>query len=161
MTSVHPFLWFESGAEEATALYVELLGGKILTERHWGPGGPAAEGSLMSVAFELDGREYEAFNGGPHEPFNDAFSMWVSVETQDELDKVWDGLTANGGKGVACGWLTDRWGVRWQIVPTILGDLLNDPDPQRAQRAMKKMLSSVKFDIAELKAAADGADGAD
>lgn len=156
MQAIHPFLWFESGADEAAELYVRLLGGSILAKREWGPGGPAPEGSLMSVSFEIGGCQYEAFNGGPHDPFNDSFSLWATVETQEELDRVWDGLTADGGAGVACGWLRDRFGVRWQIVPSILGHLLNDPDPERAARAMKAMLGSVKFDIAELKAAADG-----
>src|ERR1700761_2900355 len=109
MQTVHPFLWFESGAEEAAELYPSLLGGSILEKRYWGPGGPSPEGSLMSVAFEIGGCEYEGFNGGPHEPFNDSYSMWVTVETQDELDRIWDGLTANGGAGVACGWLKDPW----------------------------------------------------
>ena len=157
MQSVHPFLWFESGADEAAELYVGLLGGSILAKREWGPGGPSPEGSLMSVSFEISGRQYEAFNGGPHEPFNDSFSMWVTVDDQEELDRIWDGLTSGGGAGIACGWLRDRFGVRWQIVPSILMELLSDPDPARASRAMQAMLSSVKFDIAGLKAAADGA----
>ncbi len=110
----------------------------------------------MSVRFEIDGREYEAFNGGPHDPFNDAFSLSVFVDTQEELDRVWDALIADGGEGVACGWLRDRWGLRWQIVPAAFGELMNDPDPVRVARVTQAMLTMVKLDIAALKAAADG-----
>jgi predicted 3-demethylubiquinone-9 3-methyltransferase (glyoxalase superfamily) len=156
MQKIRPFLWFESGAEEAADRYVEVFNGSILGKQHWGPGGPAPEGSLLSVRFEIAGLEYEAFNGGPHDAFNDAFSLWVTVETQEELDRVWDALTADGGEGTACGWLRDRWGVRWQIVPSILGELLGDPDPGRSSRATRAMLGMVKLDIAALVAAADG-----
>lgn len=156
MTKIHPFLWFESGAEEAAHRYVEIFGGEILDEQRWGPGGPAPEGSLLSVTFQIDGRDYVAFNGGPHEAFNDTFSIWVTVESQEELDRVWDALIADGGAGVACGWLRDRWGVRWQIVPSILEQLMKDPDPARSSRATQAMLSMVKLDIAPLIAAANG-----
>jgi predicted 3-demethylubiquinone-9 3-methyltransferase (glyoxalase superfamily) len=156
MQAIHPFLWFESGADEAAALYVDVLGGSILAKREWGPGGPVPEGSLMSVSFEIAGAQYEAFNGGPHEPFNDSFSMWVTVDDQDELDRIWDGLIAGGGAGIACGWLHDRFGVRWQIVPSALGELMSDPDPGRSARATQAMLGMIKLDIAALRAAADG-----
>jgi len=156
MHKIRPFLWFESGAEDAAKRYVEVFSGSIVNEQRWGPGAPSPEGSLMSVRFEIDGREYEAFNGGPHEAFNDSFSMWADVDTQEELDRIWDALIEGGGEGVACGWLKDPWGVRWQVVPTQLGALLSDPDPERAGRAMQAMLKMVKLDIAALKAAADG-----
>jgi predicted 3-demethylubiquinone-9 3-methyltransferase (glyoxalase superfamily) len=153
---ITPFLWFESGAEEAANLYVSVFGGTILEERRWGPGGPAPEGSLMSVTFEIDGREYQAFNGGPHEPFNDSVSLFVTVDTQEELDAAWSSLLEGGGEAVACGWLRDHWGLRWQIVPKILGELMSDPDRERAGRTTQAMLTMVKLDIATLKAAADG-----
>jgi predicted 3-demethylubiquinone-9 3-methyltransferase (glyoxalase superfamily) len=153
---ITPFLWFDEGAEEAANLYVSVFNGRIVEERRWGAGGPAPEGSLMSVAFEIDGREYEAFNGGPGHPFSDSFSLVANVDTQEELDAAWSKLLEGGGEPVACGWLTDRFGVSWQIVPTVLGELLSDPDPGRSTRAMQAMLGMVKLDIAELKAAADG-----
>jgi predicted 3-demethylubiquinone-9 3-methyltransferase (glyoxalase superfamily) len=153
---ITPFLWFDDGAEEAANLYVSLFSGKIVEQHHWGPGGPAPAGSLMSVTFELDGREYQAFNGGPGHPFTDAFSLVANVDTQEELDRAWDALIEGGGAPVACGWLKDRFGVSWQIVPTILGELLTDPDAGRSSRAVQAMLGMVKLDIAGLKAAADG-----
>jgi predicted 3-demethylubiquinone-9 3-methyltransferase (glyoxalase superfamily) len=156
MPSLSTFLWFEDRADEAAELYVSVFGGRIVDTRRWGPGGPAPEGSLMSVSFELDGHRYEAFNGGPGHPFSDSFSIYVNVETQEELDRIWDVLTASGGKGVACGWLKDRFGLSWQIVPAALGELLTDPDPGRSSRALQAMLSMVKLDIAELEAAANG-----
>jgi predicted 3-demethylubiquinone-9 3-methyltransferase (glyoxalase superfamily) len=156
MHKISPFLWFDDGAEEAANLYVSIFGGKILEERRWGAGAPAPEGSLMSVSFEIDGRQYEAFNGGPGHPFSDATSLSVYVDTQEELDNAWDRLVADGGQPVACGWLTDKFGLSWQIVPNVLGELLTDPDPDRSSRAMKAMLSMVKLDISVLKAAADG-----
>jgi len=156
MHKIHPFLWFESGADEAARRYVDVFSGSIVSERLWGPGGAAPAGSLLSVHFEIDGREYEAFNGGPHEAFNDSFSMAVEVDTQEELDRIWDALIEGGGKPVACGWLNDPWGVRWQVTPTILTELMNDPDPERATRATQAMLKMVKLDITALKAAADG-----
>jgi predicted 3-demethylubiquinone-9 3-methyltransferase (glyoxalase superfamily) len=156
MHKIHPFLWFESGAEDAAKLYVSVFDGKILNEHRWGPGGPVPEGTLMSVQFEIDGREYEAFNGGPHEAFNDSISLWASVDTQEEIDRIWEALTANGGEGIACGWLRDPFGVRWQIIPPVLGELMSDPDPERAGRATQAMMKMVKLDIAALRAAADG-----
>jgi predicted 3-demethylubiquinone-9 3-methyltransferase (glyoxalase superfamily) len=156
MHKISPFLWFDDDAEDAANLYVSIFGGKIIDEHRWGPGGPAPEGSLMSVIFEIDGREYQAFNGGPGHPFSDAASLAVSVETQEELDDAWDRLIEGGGQPVACGWLTDRFGLSWQIVPAVLGELLSDPDSGRSSRALEAMLSMVKLDIAALRAAADG-----
>ncbi len=156
MTKLSTFLWFEQDAEKAAALYVSIFGGRVYDERHWGPGGPAPEGSLMSVSFELDGHEYQAFNGGPGHPFTDASSIFVDVADQAELDSVWDRLVADGGRGVACGWLQDRFGLSWQIIPHELGELLTDPDPGRSSRALQAMLQMVKLDVAALRAAADG-----
>ena len=154
MSKISPFLWFDDQAEDAANLYVSIFGGRILDVRHWGAGGPAPEGSVLSVTFEIDGRDYQAFNGGPDHEFNEAVSIWVNVETQDELDSIWEQLIEGGGEGVACGWLKDRFGLRWQVVPTVLGRLMSDPDPGRAARATQAMLRMVKLDIAELEAAA-------
>jgi predicted 3-demethylubiquinone-9 3-methyltransferase (glyoxalase superfamily) len=110
----------------------------------------------MSVAFTLDGHEYQAFNGGPGHPFADSFSLYVDAKDQAEVDEIWDKLTADGGQGVACGWLADKFGVSWQIIPSEMGALLMDPDPGRSSRAMQAMLSMVKIDLAAMKAAADG-----
>jgi predicted 3-demethylubiquinone-9 3-methyltransferase (glyoxalase superfamily) len=110
----------------------------------------------MAVTFELDGRAYQAFNGGPGHPFSDSFSLSVEFDTQEQLDAAWDALLADGGRPVACGWLADKFGVSWQLVPSVLAKLLADPDPARAERAMKAMLSMVKLDVAVLQAAADG-----
>jgi predicted 3-demethylubiquinone-9 3-methyltransferase (glyoxalase superfamily) len=153
---ITPFLWFDNTAEEAAKLYVEIFGGKIVGEQHWGPGAPAPEGSVMAITFEIDGREYQAFNGGPGHPFSDSFSLFATVDTQEELDAAWNRLLEDGGRAVACGWLADKFGVSWQIVPSVLPELLSDPDPARAGRAMQAMLGMVKLDIAALKAAADG-----
>jgi predicted 3-demethylubiquinone-9 3-methyltransferase (glyoxalase superfamily) len=155
-TTVTPFLWFDDQAEQAAALYISIFGGSIVRERRWGPGAPFPEGSVMSVTFELAGCEYEAFNGGPGHPFTDAFSISVTLDTQAELDDAWDRLLEGGGRPIACGWLCDRFGLSWQIVPKLMGELLSDPDPERSGRAMRAMLQMVKLDAAALQAAADG-----
>jgi predicted 3-demethylubiquinone-9 3-methyltransferase (glyoxalase superfamily) len=157
MTKLSTFLWFERDADVAANLYVSIFGGRLFDERRWGPGGPAPEGSLMSVSFEIDGQVYQAFNGGPAHPFTDAISIFVSVADQAEVDRVWDALIADGGSGVACGWLRDRFGLSWQIVPEELSELLMDPDPGRSSRALQAMLSMVKIDVAAMRAAADAA----
>jgi predicted 3-demethylubiquinone-9 3-methyltransferase (glyoxalase superfamily) len=156
MPKVSPFLWFDGTAGEAASLYVSVLGGKILEERRWGAGAPAPEGSVMSVTFEIDGQQFTAFNGGPDHHFTDATSLWVNADTQEEIDRVWDALTADGGAGVACGWLVDKFGLSWQVVPPILGELLSDPDTEKSGRVMQAMLGMVKLDIAGLEAAAVG-----
>jgi predicted 3-demethylubiquinone-9 3-methyltransferase (glyoxalase superfamily) len=156
MHKITPFLWFDDGAEDAAKLYVSIFAGSIVDEQRWGPGGAAPEGSLLSVTFEIDGRQYIAFNGGPDHPFTDAFSISVSVDTQEELDSAWDRLIEGGGRPVACGWLQDRFGLSWQIVPSILMDLLRSPDAGVATRVTKVMLDSVKLDFAAIKAAAEG-----
>jgi predicted 3-demethylubiquinone-9 3-methyltransferase (glyoxalase superfamily) len=154
--TINPFLWFDDAAEEAANLYVSIFGGKIESERRWGPGSPAPEGSLMAVTFELGGCDYVAFNGGPGHAFSDALSLSVEFDTQAELDSAWDRLLEGGGKPIACGWLVDKFGLSWQLVPALLPKLLADPDPARAGRAMQAMLGMVKLDSAALQAAADG-----
>ncbi|MDQ1547931.1 MAG: hypothetical protein QOH69_2835 [Actinomycetota bacterium] len=156
MHKITPFLWFEDGAEDAANLYVAIFSGTLGERREWGEGGPAPAGTFLSVTFEIDGREYIAFNGGPGHPFTDAFSISVTVDTQEELDDAWDRLLEGGGKPIACGWLVDRWGLSWQIVPKQLEELMKSMEPGVAERATRAMLGMVKLDIAALKAAADG-----
>jgi predicted 3-demethylubiquinone-9 3-methyltransferase (glyoxalase superfamily) len=158
MPNISTFLWFDDQSEEAAELYTSVVGGSIGEKRYWGPGGPAPEGSLMSVQFTLGGHEYQAFNGGPGHPFTDSHSIFVDTADQAETDRIWDALTADGGRGVACGWLQDKFGLSWQIIPTEMGALLQDPDPGRSSRAVQAMLAMVKIDLAAMKAAADGAD---
>jgi predicted 3-demethylubiquinone-9 3-methyltransferase (glyoxalase superfamily) len=157
MHKIQPFYWFDDKAEEAANLYVSLFGGaRIVDTRRWGPGTPFPEGSVLSVEFEIDGRSYIAFNGGPTFQLTEAASLSVTVDTQEELDALWDGLLANGGEPSQCGWLKDPYGLSWQIVPAILEELMRDPDPGRSSRATQAMLQMSKLDIAALKAAADG-----
>jgi predicted 3-demethylubiquinone-9 3-methyltransferase (glyoxalase superfamily) len=156
MHKVTPFLWFDDGAEEAANLYVSIFSGKVVEERRWGDGGAAPAGTLLSVTFEIDGREFIAFNGGPDHPFTDAFSISVTVDTQEELDAAWDRLIDGGGRPIACGWLKDRFGLSWQIVPKQLEDYMNSSEPGVAERATRAMLSMVKLNIAEIKAAVEG-----
>ena len=156
MTTTTPCLWFDGKAEEAANFYVGLFdSGKIISTRRFGPGAPFPEGSVLSVNFELDGREFMALNGGPQYQFTPAMSLFVTCETQEEVDRFWNALL-EGGTPVRCGWITDRFGLSWQIVPTILDEVLQSPDREKAGRAMKAMLGMTKLDIAELKRAHDG-----
>lgn len=157
-TSVSPFLWFDSEAAQAAALYVSLIPNSRITHtREYPEGAPGYEaGSVMGVSFELDGLPVQALNGGPQFRLSEAFSFYVSVPTQEEIDRLWDALIADGGEPSQCGWLKDRFGVSWQIVPPVLEELLQDPDPARAQRTLHAMLGMQKLDIAALRAAADG-----
>jgi predicted 3-demethylubiquinone-9 3-methyltransferase (glyoxalase superfamily) len=156
MKGITPFLWFESQAEEAAEFYVSIFPRSRITQttRH-GEGGPGPKGTVMTVAFELDGQEFVALNGGPQFSFTQAISFVVNCETQAEVDAFWDRLSA-GGKQVQCGWLTDRYGVPWQIVPTGLGRLLGDEDPERSRRVMSAMMQMRKLDIGELERAYAG-----
>jgi predicted 3-demethylubiquinone-9 3-methyltransferase (glyoxalase superfamily) len=151
-------LWFDTEGEEAAEFYCTLFpSSRIIGVSHYGEGGPRPAGSVLTVDFELDGRPYVALNGGPDHQFTDAVSFQVSCADQDEVDRYWDALTANGGEEGPCGWLKDRFGVSWQIVPTALPELLSDPDPDRANRAMQAMFKMTRIDIAAMRAAADGA----
>jgi predicted 3-demethylubiquinone-9 3-methyltransferase (glyoxalase superfamily) len=159
MSRVSPFLWFDDQAEQAAELYTSLIpGSRILDVRRYPEGSPppATAGSVMSVTFELDGLRVQALNGGPHFRFTEAVSLYVDVDTQQDVDRLWDGLIAGGGEPSQCGWLKDRFGLSWQIVPRVLDTLLQDPDPARAGRAMQAMLGMQKLDVAALLAAADG-----
>ncbi|NRF67020.1 VOC family protein [Aquincola sp. S2] len=153
MQKIAPFLWFDTQAEEAVELYTRLFNnartGKVA---RYGEAGPGPKGSVMTASFELEGQEFIALNGGPMFKFSPAISFVVRCETQAEIDHLWVGLS-EGGSTQQCGWLTDRFGVSWQVVPSVLEKLLTDPDPQRAQRVMQAMLGMVKFDIAGLHAA--------
>ena len=154
---VTPFLWFESQAEEAANFYVSLFpDSKLLDVSRWSEGAPVPAGTVMSATFRLDGREIIAFNGGPYVKLNEAMSMFVNCKDQAEVDHYWQALLADGGTPSRCGWLKDRFGLSWQIVPEALGRLLGDPDPARAARAMKAMMGMVKLDIAAMENAAAG-----
>lgn len=154
---VTPFLWFDSQAETAARFYTELVPNSRINDiAYWGKGAHFPEGTVMSVTFELDSQQFIALNAGPHYKLNPAFSLFVSCDDQIEVDRYWDALLADGGVPNQCGWLTDRFGVTWQVVPKALGRLLSDPEPARASRAMQAMLGMVKLDIAALQRAAAG-----
>ncbi len=156
MRGITPFLWFEDQAEEAAKFYVSVFPGSRITQTtRYGDEGPGPKGTVMTVAFELDGQEFVALNGGPQLSFSQAISFVVNCETQAEVDAFWEKLSA-GGKQVQCGWLTDRYGVPWQIVPTALGRLLGDGDPQRSRRVMRAMLQMKKLDLPALQQAYGG-----
>jgi predicted 3-demethylubiquinone-9 3-methyltransferase (glyoxalase superfamily) len=157
MQKITPFLWFDGQAEEAAKLYTSTFrNSKLGKVTRYGDAGPGPAGSVLTVSFEIEGTEFTALNGGPTYQFTPAVSFVVNCETQDEVDHYWDKLAADGGKEVQCGWLTDKFGVSWQIIPTILPRLLNDPDPAKANRVMQSMLQMVKLDIGKLEAAARG-----
>lgn len=158
MVKVTPFLWFDNQAEEAAKHYTSIFkGSKILSVTRFGEGAMGPKGSVMTVTFELEGRTIQAVNGGPHYQLTPAFSFFVSVDTQEELDALWDRL-GEGGKPLRCGWLTDKFGLSWQIVPTALGRLIGDTDhPKKAAAATKAMLAMIKLDIAKLQEAYDAA----
>jgi predicted 3-demethylubiquinone-9 3-methyltransferase (glyoxalase superfamily) len=153
MQKITPFLWFDTQAEEAAKFYLSIFeNSKIKTVTRYGAAGPGPKGSVMTVDFELAGQEFVALNGGPQFKFTEAISLVVNCETQQEVDEFWAKLS-KGGQEVECGWLKDRYGLSWQIVPTILSKLLSDPDPKKAQRVMEAMLKMKKIDIAALKKA--------
>jgi predicted 3-demethylubiquinone-9 3-methyltransferase (glyoxalase superfamily) len=157
MSKITPFLWFDNQAEEAANFYASVFpNSRVGHVSHYGEAGPGTPGSVMTVRFELDGQEFTALNGGPEFTFSEAISFQVSCETQEEVDRYWSALSDGGEEG-PCGWLKDRYGLSWQIVPTALPRLLGDPDRERAQRAMAAMLKMRKLDIAELERAAEAA----
>ncbi len=153
MQTITPFLTFKDQAEEAVNYYVSIFkNSKVVSVTRYGEGAPGPKGSAMSVSFLLEGREYFALNGGPHFTFTDGFSLFVSCETQAEVDELWEKLSAGGEKG-QCGWLKDRFGLSWQIIPTALSQMLGDKDPRKAQNVMQAMLKMTKIDIAALRRA--------
>jgi predicted 3-demethylubiquinone-9 3-methyltransferase (glyoxalase superfamily) len=151
------FLTFADQAEEAVSFYTSIFeDSRILSATRYGPGGPGPEGSLMSANFELAGQEFIALNGGPSFEFSQGISLFVDCETQEEVDTFWEKLS-DGGKPGPCGWLTDRYGVSWQVIPRALGELLSDEDSEKAQRVMQAMLQMSKIEIEDLRRAYDSA----
>jgi len=156
MQKISPFLWFDDQAEEAANFYVSIFKrSAILGVSRYGDGGPGPAGTAMSVSFTLDGVQFTALNGGPLYSFTEAISLFVTAETQDEIDDLWDKLTSGGGEPSQCGWLKDKYGLSWQIVPPVLFELLGDPDPEKSGRVMQALLGMSKLDIAGLRAAYD------
>jgi predicted 3-demethylubiquinone-9 3-methyltransferase (glyoxalase superfamily) len=150
---ITPFLWFDGQAEEAMNFYTYIFkNSRIVNVMRYGDAGPGPKGAVMTGTFELEGQQFMAINGGPMYKFTPAISLFVSCETQAEVDELWEKLSARG-MPVRCGWLTDKFGVSWQIIPTALGQLLHDKDPQKSQRVMQAMLQMVKIDIAGLQRA--------
>jgi predicted 3-demethylubiquinone-9 3-methyltransferase (glyoxalase superfamily) len=153
MQKITPFLWFDNQAEEAANFYVSIFkNSKIVTITRYGEAGPGPAGSAMTVVFQLDGQEFIALNGGPQSKFTEAISFSVDCTTQHEVDEFWEKLAEGGVEG-QCGWLKDKYGLSWQINPTILGQMLSDPDPQKSKRVMEAMLKMRKIDIQGLKKA--------
>src|SRR5437588_1030470 len=155
MQKITPFLWFNNNAEEAVNFYISIFkNSKIVNISRYGEAGSGPKGTVMSATFELNGQEFMALNGGPHFTFSPAISLFVKCEDQREVDELWEKLSA-GGKKERCGWLKDKYGLSWQIIPTALGRMLQDKDPQKAGRVMQAMLQMSKIDIAALKRAYD------
>jgi predicted 3-demethylubiquinone-9 3-methyltransferase (glyoxalase superfamily) len=156
MQRIHPFLWFDNQAEEAMQFYCSIFkNSKIGKVSRYGEGGPRPKGSVMTASFELEGQQFTALNGGPHFKFNEAVSFIVDCESQVEVDELWEKLSAGGEPG-RCGWLKDKFGLSWQIIPSALAELLGNPDPQKSKRAMEAMLKMTKIDVAQLRKASEG-----
>lgn len=155
MQKITPFLWFDGKAEEAMNFYISIFkNSKVGSVTRCGEGGPGPKGSVMSVTFQLDGQEFFALNGGPHFKFSEAISFFVNCETQPEVDELWAKLS-EGGQKSRCGWLKDKFGLSWQIIPSVLGKMLQDKDPEKAKRVMQAMLQMDKIDIQRLQQAYD------
>lgn len=157
MQKITPFLWFDDKAEEAVSFYTSIFkNSKIVKIARYGDAGAQVsgrpKGTIMTVAFQLDGQEFVALNGGPQFKFTEAISLVVNCQTQEQVDEYWRKLS-DGGQEIQCGWLKDKYGLSWQIVPTILSELLSDPDPKKAERVMQAMLQMKKIDIKGLKQA--------
>ena len=156
MPKITPFLWYDAQAEDAAKFYVSVFkNSRIVKTTRYGDAGPGPKGSVMTVEFELDGQPFTALNGGPHFKFDEAISFTVHCQTQEEVDRYWEVLSA-GGQTNDCGWLKDKYGLSWQITPDALIELLQDADPARSQRVMAAMMTMKKIDIAALKRAHGG-----
>ncbi|TMB33325.1 MAG: VOC family protein [Deltaproteobacteria bacterium] len=156
MQKITPFLWFDTQGEEAAKFYISIFrNSKITGTTRYGEAGPGPKGSVMTVAFNLDGQDFVALNGGPQFKFTEAVSFVANCETQQEVDDLWEKLSA-GGERSRCGWLKDKFGLSWQVVPTVLGQLLQDKDPAKSGRVMETMLQMDKLDIRKLKQAHAG-----
>jgi len=151
MKKITPFLWFDTQAEEAMNFYVSLFKNSKVNNISRGP-----EGKAFTVSFELDGQEFMGLNAGPHHKFNEAISMYVDCEDQAEVDYFWNKFISGGGEATQCGWLNDKFGVSWQIIPRQLGELMGDPDPEKSQRVMQAMLKMQKIVVADLQKAYEG-----
>jgi predicted 3-demethylubiquinone-9 3-methyltransferase (glyoxalase superfamily) len=150
------FLWFDNKAEEAANFYVSLFkNSKILTMSRYGDAGPGPKGSVMTCTFQLEGQEFIALNGGPHFKFTEAISLFVDCETQEEVDHLWNKFTADGGVPSQCGWLKDKFGLSWQIIPSAMMEMMSDRDPAKSRRVMEAMMQMSKIDIQKLKQAYD------
>jgi predicted 3-demethylubiquinone-9 3-methyltransferase (glyoxalase superfamily) len=150
---ITPFLWFDNNLEEAMNFYTSIFkNSKIGNVSRYGEGAPVPAGTVMTATFEIEGQEFMGLNGGPLYKFTEAFSLFVNCETQEEVDDLWSKLT-EGGKESQCGWLKDKFGLSWQIIPKELGQLLGDPDPKKSQKVMQAMLQMHKIDVAKLKEA--------
>ncbi|HET7108820.1 MAG TPA: VOC family protein [Candidatus Acidoferrum sp.] len=155
MQKITPFLWFDGNAEEAANFYVSIFkNSKMGKVTRFGEAGPGPKGSVLTVTFQLEGLEFVALNGGPHYKFTPAFSLYVDCETQLEVDSLWAKLLSGGGREDRCGWLVDKYGVSWQVIPRVLIELLTHQDPQISARAMQAMLQMTKIDISKLQQAA-------
>ena len=153
MQKIRPFLWFDDKAEEAVRFYTSIFkNSEIGSISRYGEEGPGPKGTVMSATFQLEGQEFMALNGGPQFTFSPAISFFVNCETQEEVDELWEKLS-EGGEIEQCGWLKDKYGVSWQIVPSVLGELLQDKDPEKSRRVMNAMLQMGKLDIDGLKRA--------
>lgn len=156
MPNITPFLWFDTQAEEAAKFYVSVFkSSKIVSTSRYGDAGPGPKGSVMTVTFQLEGKNFTALNGGPQFEFTEAVSFSVECKTQKEVDEYWEKLSQGGEEG-PCGWLKDRFGLSWQINPTVLAEMLEDPDRAKADRVMQAMLKMNKFDIRVLEKAYQG-----
>jgi predicted 3-demethylubiquinone-9 3-methyltransferase (glyoxalase superfamily) len=153
MKKITPFLWFNHNAEEAVQFYTSIFKhSEIISIMRNGEAGAGAKSSALYLTFQLEGQEFMALNGGPEFPFTEAISLFVNCESQEEVDELWEKL-AEGGEEQQCGWLKDKFGLSWQIIPTALGELLNDPDPLKAQRVMQAMLQMSKINVEKLRQA--------
>jgi len=156
MQKITPFLWFNDNAEDAINFYTSIFkNSRVISLSRYGEGAPVPSGTLMSGTFQIEGQEFMVLNGGPHFKFNEAISLFVDCESQAEVDELWGKLTEGGEEG-NCGWLKDKFGVSWQIIPRALGELLNAPDPAQAQRVMQAMLQMKKIEVEKLQQAYDG-----
>ena len=156
MQKIIPNLWFDTQAEEAATFYTSVFqNSRIVNKTHYTEAGPRPAGTVMTVEWELDGQRFVGINGGPEFPFSEAISFLITCESQEEIDYYWERLVDGGEEG-PCGWLKDRYGLSWQVVPSGMDELFADPDPSRAQRAMQAMFGMRKIDLAALQAAADG-----
>jgi len=157
MQKITPFLWYDNQAEEAANFYVSIFkNSKVLGVTRYGEAGPGPKGSVLTAAFELAGQKFTALNGGPQFKFTEAISFVVNCETQEEVDYFWEKLIAGGGQESMCGWLKDKYGLSWQVVPAILPELLQETDPEKSNRVMQALMQMKKLDIATLKQAAEG-----